>query len=616
MRCSSLAVTVSVIALVCAAPALAQEATPIRIGQSVAGSLTAEDARVDSEAEGRFIHDDYLITLREGQRVEAIMRSDAFDAYLSISGPAEDTADLATDDDGLGEGTDARLRFVAPSNGAFRIRARTFSGLEGGDYTLQVNERPPAPRAPRPTALRIGTSVEGEIADTDPVNDDDQLYDAYTFRAREGQRYAISLDSDDFDSVVRVGTGRGGFDELASNDDSGAGGLNAYLVFTGPNAGEFIVRAAPLDGMTTGSYTLTVAEAGPAAPRTPIALGDTVEGVLGGSKNDFGAPAEVYTFSAAAGQRIVATLRSDAFDAYLELFAEKAPRDGGRVSVDMDDDGAGEGTNARVTYTFAEAGSYSLEARAFGEGGSGAFTLSLEEAPPEPVAAALAMGTTVQGEIVAGDAIDDENRGYDAYRFTGVAGNRVQVIMRSGDFDTYLQIGSAEGDFSAQASDDDGLGEGTDSRLNHILPADGDYIVRASPLSSDTTGLYSLELIDRGPQPLPGSILVGATARGTLSEDDAVTEDGASYDAYKVSLKGGEKLRLTMVSNAFDAYLDVGTEDEAGVFTSVVSDDDSLSDTHARIEWTVEDDGDYVIRARSFASGQEGAYALTVEQGE
>jgi hypothetical protein len=28
--------------------------------------------------------------------------------------------------------------------------------------------------------------------------------------------------------------------------------------------------------------------------------------------------------------------------------------------------------------------------------------------------------------------------------------------------------------------------------------------------------------------------------------------------------------------------------------------------------WSVEEDGDYIIRARSFASGQEGAYALTV----
>ena len=46
-------------------------------------------------------------------------------------------------------------------------------------------------------------------------------------------------------------------------------------------------------------------------------------------------------------------------------------------------------------------------------------------------------------------------------------------------------------------------------------------MIRLSPLSADNEGLYSLELIDRGPAPAPGSILVGATARGTLGEADA-----------------------------------------------------------------------------------------------
>jgi len=616
MRRSSFAITVSALALLAAGQASAQEPTALRLGQSISGSLTAEDTKVDSEDEGQFIYDDYAVRLREGQRIEAIMRAESFDTYLTAYDATDEQVELASDDDGLGDGTNSRMRFVAPAAGTYLIRARNLSGLEGGDYTLQVSERAAPPRPPRPTGLRMGATVEGRIADTDPLNEDDSLYDAYSFRAREGQRYAIRLNSDDFDPIVRVSAARGAFEEIASNDDSGAGGLNSYLMFTAPSSGDFIVRAAPLDGATTGAYTIEVEEAAPAAPRNPIAFGDTVEGTLGSHKNDYGVTAETYVFHATTGQRMIATMRSDDFDTYLELFGQQAEGAGGTYSVDTDDDGAGEGTNSRLTYTFYEDGDYVLEARSFIDDGTGSFTLTLEEAPPLPEPAAIAFGETVQGEIVEGDAIDDENRGYDAYRFTGVAGNRVQVIMRSGDFDTYVQIGSPEGDFYAAAEDDDGLGEGTDSRLNYVLPADGDYIIRALPLSSDSTGLYSLELINRGPQPRPGSILVGATARGALSEDDGLTDDGSYYDAYKITLKAGEKLRLTMVSNAFDAYLDVGTEDESGVFTSVVSDDDSLSDTHAKIEWSVEDDGDYVIRARSFASGQEGAYALTVEPRE
>jgi hypothetical protein len=284
--------------------------------------------------------------------------------------------------------------------------------------------------------------------------------------------------------------------------------------------------------------------------------------------------------------------------------------------VDSDDDGAGEGTNSRLSYTFASDGEYTLEARAFSSEGEGDYTLTLEAAVPEPAPTELAYGATIQGEIVDEDPRDEDNRGFDAFRFSGEQGNRVQVIMRSGDFDTYLQIGSPEGDFYAMASDDDGLGEGTDSRLNYILPSTGEFILRASPLYADADGLYSLELVDRGPQPTAGSILVGATARGTLGEDDALAEDGAFYDAYRITVKEGDKLRLTMVSNEFDAFIDIGREDESGVFTSVVSDDDSLSDTHAKADWAVEEEGEYIIRARSFSQGQTGSYALTVEPKE
>lgn len=623
MRRSTFIMTVSAIALFAAGQAAAQDATPLRVGQTVNGQLTAEDARVDSEEIGQYIYDTYAIQARDGQRLEVTMRSEAFDAYLEAYQGSDQGDAIASDDDGLGEGTNSRLRF-STDNGTYIIRARTLGGLEGGDYTLHVSDRGPAPRAPRPTAIRMGDDVDGEISDRSPVEEDGQsgeyAYNGYSFRARQGERVAITLESDDFDPIVRVGRmGRGGaFEELAQNDDSGAGGLNSYLIFTAPSNGEYVIRAAPLDGSTEGDYELALAEAPPPLVARPITVGETVEGSLddGDGGNQFGTRADAYSFTGTAGQRIVATMSSDAFDTYLELFSENSDEAGGRYALDSDDDGAGEGTNSRLTYTIPSDGQYTIEARAFTGEGEGAYTLTFEEAAPLPAPVALTFGATVQGEIVEADPRDDENRGFDAYTFTGTAGNRIQLVMRSGDFDTYLQVGSPEGDFYAMASDDDGLGEGTDSRLNYILPNDGAFIVRASPLYADADGLYSLELLDRGPQPLPGSILVGATSRGTLGEDDALAEDGSFYDAYKISVKAGDKLRLTMVSNEFDAFIDIGREDEAGVFTSVVSDDDSLSDTHAKVDWAVEEEGDYVIRARSFSSGQSGAYALTVEPKE
>ena len=262
--------------------------------------------------------------------------------------------------------------------------------------------------------------------------------------------------------------------------------------------------------------------------------------------------------------------------------------------------------------TLAEAGTYRIEVRAVSGDATGAYTLAVAEAEPEPEPVALPFATLTQGEIKADGPRDDEGRVYDAYSFSGQAGARVQVVLRSGDFDAYLQISKA-GEFEALGTDDDGLGEGTDSRLNFVLPETGEYVIRASPLGSDEKGLYSIELTDKGPQPEPGSILIGSTARGTLGDNDGLAEDGAYFDAYRITVAEGDKLNVTLVSNDFDAYLDIG-RDKDGAWESVASDDDGLSDTHAKVEWTVETPGTYVIRARSFAQGSTGAYALTVER--
>jgi hypothetical protein len=607
MNRSSLVVAVSAIALVWAAsPALAQDVQALRVGASVNGALTDGDAATSGDEAYRY--DDYRFEARAGQRLEAVLRSDAFDAYLGLYAEGSDTA-LAEDDDGLNEDTNARLRFTPETSGTYVLRARTLSGLDGGDYSLSLRERPAPPRAPRPAGLRVGGEQTGELTARDPEQEDGGRYDAYAFRAAAGQRVIVTLESEAFDPKVLVGRMNGsGFVELAQNDDGPDDGLNSRLVFMAPAAGEYVIRATALqDG--EGRYTVGLNEAPPAPPAKPIAIGDSVDGNLDDETgtNDEGQRAEFYRFSVEAGQRVAIELSSKDFDTYLTL---RKASDNSVVAED--DDGAGSGTDSRIAQTLEEAGDYVVEARAFSGDGEGRFKLTLEEVAPPPAPSALTFGQTVEGEITPEDPQDDDGKHYDAYVFSGTEGQRVQAVLRSGDFDAVLAIGSAEDEFTALATDDDGLGEGTDSRLNLTLPSTGDYVVRASPLTADEKGLYSLELIDRGPEPKPGSVLVGATARGTLSVADALTDEGAYYDAYRFQVKKDEKLRITLVSNAFDAFIDLGEDGED--FSTIASDDDSLSDTHAKLDWTAPEDGWYVVRARSLGPNETGAYALTVER--
>ena len=159
MRRQTILAAVSLLALSIAAPAMAQQADVIAPGQTIQGEIAEGDATAASDA---YRYDDYLVRARAGQRFEAIMRAGEFDAFLEVFRQGEADA-LVADDDGLGEGTDSRLRFTADRDGTYVLRARNLSGLQGGAYALDLTQRPSAGRAPRPGGIRIGQSIEGAL---------------------------------------------------------------------------------------------------------------------------------------------------------------------------------------------------------------------------------------------------------------------------------------------------------------------------------------------------------------------------------------------------------------------------------------------------------------------
>jgi outer membrane protein assembly factor BamB len=99
---------------------------------------------------------------------------------------------------------------------------------------------------------------------------------------------------------------------------------------------------------------------------------------------------------------------------------------------------------------------------------------------------------------------------YDAYSFTGTAGQQVAVSMSSNEFDTFLILNRPDG--TTLAFDDDG-GGGTNSRIPPgggviTLPVTGTYTIWANAFDeSDTTGAYSLTLS----APVPRTLTVASS---------------------------------------------------------------------------------------------------------
>lgn len=356
-----------------------------------------------------------------------------------------------------------------------------------------------------------------------------------------------------------------------------------------------------------------------AQPATePIRVGTPVTGSIASSDpHVFGRGAfRVYRFEGTAGQRLVATMESRDFDTYLTVGRVVGPL---MDEVKADDDG-GDETNSRMRVTLPENGTYLVVAQSFAEDGAGAFTVALQTAP-EPTTGqprAIRMGSPVTGELAETDLMEDDNdRLYDVWTFRGQKGQRITARMDSEQFDTYLNLGRVvDGEFESIATDDDGADEGTNSRLSHVLPEDGDYVIRASSYG-DQGGAYTLALeerVARAPAP-PRPLESGQEVNGQLDEDDAVLEtDGSYYELWSYRGRAGEQLRIRMSSDEFDTYVAIGRmAGGCGDFEEIATMDDGGDGTNTLLEITLPEDGEYVIRANSFSADQTGNYTLVVE---
>ncbi len=157
------------------------------------------------------------------------------------------------------------------------------------------------------------------------------------------------------------------------------GSGNGRVDFTVTANSSAIPRAGVI---TVAGQTFFVGQAGTGATcrLLPISIGQTINGEL--TATDCGSPvygddyyADLFYFTATAGQRVAIQLSSSAFDAYLTLIGP----DGEPVTED--DDGGG-GTNARIPpgsgfLTLPLSGAYIIEASSAFKREIGAYTLSL-----------------------------------------------------------------------------------------------------------------------------------------------------------------------------------------------------------------------------------------------
>ena len=395
---------------------------------------------------------------------------------------------------------------------------------------------------------------------------------------------------------------------------------------------------------------------GPGGPRGPdistqnlarlprIALGQTVTGRLVDS--DFvrpdGSYADSYVYMGHAGERITATLRSSDFDAYLLV---DDPRSA--TWQEVDDDSGGD-LDSELTVTLPRDGPYLIVANSVAAQATGSYQMTLRSAGRGPVGPGsggaggrgsltdltqmqlprITAGQTVNGRLSTDDFLRTDDQTFvDGYLYSGRAGERLTITLRSSAFDSWLVFDDPNGPM--RETDDDGAG-GNDSRITVTLPHDGNYVIIANSMQR-STGPYTLSvqrgggggMDDGGPRGGGGRgsleelaqtqlprISQGQAVNGSLDRGDfLLTSDNTWADGYFYDGREGERITVTLRSSAFDAWLVV--DDPNGPLRE--TNDDGAGGNDSRITVTLPHDGRYMIVANSLREGATGPYSLMVQ---
>lgn len=376
-------------ALAAAAPLAAQ--TPITPGQTVTGTLGEGDRRMEDGA----YYDAYVIRGRPGDRVVVRMTSDDFDTYLHWGYEDED-GDWVDEDqnDDAGDGTNSRLVVRLDDEGEYELRAAGFDEDAEGAYELRVS---PAGE-PRAVPIRVGQSIEGELAGGD-AEGEEGYEDHYVIRGRPGTRATLDVESADFDTYVLFGVWRDGELEDEDEDDDGGQETNSQLVVEFEEDTEYRIVVRAFDGEGGGRYTLRVTEgdvsgewddeesedgpdegdadmedededvedsgssdedfSGVGPDVLAVTANDEVEGVLSESSAEDpngGGRFQEFTYRARAGERLRVRVSSSDIDAYVAL----GTGTGEEFQAIAEDDDGGPGLDAELEWTVAEAGEYTI----------------------------------------------------------------------------------------------------------------------------------------------------------------------------------------------------------------------------------------------------------------
>lgn len=238
-------------------------------------------------------------------------------------------------------------------------------------------------------------------------------------------------------------------------------------------------------------------------------------------------------------------------------------------------------------------------------------------------AGTLRPGQTVRGDLARRDQTLGTGEYVDRFTFPVRRGQTYELSLSATGFDPYLMVRGPGG--LSEDNDDDPAARGSrNSRIRFTATADGEATVAATSYQPGETGSYVLTLNGDGgvgrPATAPaqgggsGAIRLGQTVSGRLAPGDPQLNSGEYINVWTLTGRRGQQLDVRLTSSAFDPYVAVTGP---GDFSAFNDDDPSVEGGRdSRLLVTLPADGQYQVTATSYASGESGAYRLSVLDGE
>ncbi|MFP4151433.1 MAG: PPC domain-containing protein [Alkalispirochaeta sp.] len=195
----------------------------------------------------------------------------------------------------------------------------------------------------------------------------------------------------------------------------------------------------------------------------------------------------------------------------------------------------------------------------------------------------------------AGDRTNASGSYEDTFQVRLRENTTVEVIASSDAFDTYIEAVLPDG--SVVSVDDY---RGLDAGFLRPISTQGTMEIRVSSIFSGETGEYSVTVTELGEA---RTISMGETVTGTLGPKGGLGPAGR----YQLSGRDGQRVVIDLVSDDFDAFLQVF--DEEG---QEFSDDDGGGDYNSRLGYRFDRDGSITIVATSLSGGETGRFELSV----